>query len=68
MVIGNSQIFFNHQEFSHITDFQSFTFAVSFFLIYFMCKEVLPACVSICYILAVPVKAKRGHCMPRKWS
>lgn len=59
--------FFKHHEFSHKTDFQSFTSAVSYFLIYFyfMCKGVLPACVSIYYMPAVPVKAKRGHRIPR---
>lgn len=33
-----------------------------------MCKGVLPACVSIYYMPAVPVKAKRGHRIPRNWN
>lgn len=67
MVIGNTQIFLNIMSLVIKLIFSLLRLLLVIFLIYFyfMCKGVLPACVSIYYMPAVPVKAKRGHRIPR---
>ena len=37
-------------------------------LFYFMCKGVLPACMSMYYMLAMPAQAKKGYWVPWNWS
>lgn len=35
---------------------------------HFMCMNVLPVCMSVCHMNAVPIKARSGHWVSWKWS